>query len=414
MGGTRLIGLAVFLFAGVLGITSASQATAAWPGTNGRIYFSSNRDGNFELYSMNADGSGQTRLTSTPGDEFGPSVSASGRWVTFLHNPTEADEPSQRIRVELMRTDGTDRRKVTGSTSVADFSPTFAPDGTTIVFSRETDPAAENGRLWRVRVDGVGAEDLIAISPFREYDPEFAPDGSRIYFSQEVPASERIYSVNADGSSPTAVSPTGLGRSEGPSTSPDGARVAYTAERTPASTASVIEVQELVSASIFEAVPESGQLIPYDPAYSPDGTALAFTRYDDADPDSSPQIYSVPAAGGAVTELTGPSTAYNSDPYWAPTPTLPEVSTIRQPRKKTKKRTATFRFQVTSGTTLSCRLDRRKPRTCPTDRKVTFGKLRRGKHQLRVTPMASDPTAAALGLPSDLTGEVRTLRWRVR
>ena len=414
MRGTRLIGLAVFLFTGIWGMTLASQATAVWPGTNGRIYFSSNRDGNFELYSMNADGSAQTRLTSTPGDEFGPSVSANGRWVTFVHNPTDADEPGQRIRVELMRTDGTDRRAVTGSNTVADFSPTFAPDGTTIVFSRETDPAAENGRLWRVRVDGEGAEDLIAVSPFREYDPEFAPDGTRIYFSQEVPASERIYSVNADGSNPTAVSPAGRGRSEEPSTSPDGTRIAYGTYRTPVATSPVIEVQELSTGLAFEAVPQSGQLVPYGPAYAPDGSTLAFTRYDDADPDSNPQIYTVSATGGPVTDLTGPSTAYNSDPYWAPTPTLPEVSTIRQPRKKAKKRTATFRFRATSGTTLSCRLDRRKPRTCPTDRKVTFGKLRRGKHQLRVTPMASDPTAAALGLPSDLTGQVRTLRWRVR
>ena len=363
---------------------------------------------------MNADGSEQTRLTRTPGDEFGPSVSASGRWVTFVHNPTDADEPGQRIRVELMRTDGTDRRKVTGSASVADFSPTFAPDGTTIVFSRETDPVAENGRLWRIGVDGQEARDLIAVSPFREYDPEFAPDGSKIYFSQEVPVSERIYSVDSDGSNPTAVSPAGRGRSDEPSTSPDGTRIAYGTYSVPAAASPMIELQELATGLTFEAVPESGQFVPYGPAFSPDGSKLAFTRYDDADPDSSPQIHVVPAAGGAVTELTGPSTAYNSDPYWAPTTTLPEVSTIRQPRKKTRKRTATFRFRVTSGTTLRCKLDRRRPRTCPTDRRVTFRKLRRGKHQLRVTPVATDPTAQALGLPSQLTGQAQTLRWRVR
>ncbi|MFI7709200.1 TolB family protein [Nonomuraea sp. NPDC049480] len=34
------------------------------PGRNGKIAFASDRDGNFEIHSMNADGSGQTRLTN--------------------------------------------------------------------------------------------------------------------------------------------------------------------------------------------------------------------------------------------------------------------------------------------------------------------------------------------------------------
>lgn len=397
-----------------IALVAPAGTWAAFPGSNGKIFFSSNRDGNFELYSMNPDGTGQARLTSTPGDEFGPAVSANGRWVAFVHNPTDTDEPGQRIRIEIMRIDGSDRRVVTGSTTVADFSPTFAPDGTTLVFSRETDPGTENGRLWRIGVDGQGAERVITASPFREYDPEFSPDGTRIFFSQEVPASERIYSVDAEGTNPTPVSPAGRGRSEQPSTSPDGTRVAYTSERTPAATATVIEVQELANPVTFEAVPEGGRLIPYDPAYSPNGRVLAFTRYDDSDPDSNPQIYSVPASGGPATGLTGPSTAFNSDPYWAPEALDPSFEVIRKPGNRTRQRKAVFRFRVTPGTALTCKLDRRKPRTCPTNRRVSFRKLRRGKHQLRVIPVATDPTARALGLPSQLRGQAQTLRWRVR
>ena len=44
--------------------TLAGTASAAFPGTNGRIAFQSNRDGNLELYSMTATGTEVTRLTN--------------------------------------------------------------------------------------------------------------------------------------------------------------------------------------------------------------------------------------------------------------------------------------------------------------------------------------------------------------
>ena len=406
----------VLLGLGILSFHVAVETSrAAFPGTNGKIFFSSDRDGNFEIYSMNPDGTGQTRLTETPGDEYSPSVSANGRWVAFSHNPNDAQEPGQRIRIEIMRTNGSDRRKVTGSTTSADFSPSFSPDGTTLVFSRETDPANENGRLWTVGVDGRGAADLITISAFREYDPEFTPDGGRIFFSQEVPLSRRIYSIGADGLDPVAVSPADRGRSEQPSTSPDGTRVAYDAYRTPVATATGIEVQNLAGGFTFEAVPPSGQLFPYGPAYSPDGSTIAFTRYDGGDPDSNPQIFRVPADGGQAIDLTGPSSTYNSDPYWAPRVVRPTFRVLGKPPKKTGASRAVFRFRsATAGITLRCRLDRRKARACPIDRKAVFRKLGRGRHRLRVTPVTTDRTARALGLKPSVAGKTRTFGWRVR
>lgn len=389
------------------------SAGAAWPGANGKIFFSSNRDGNFELYAMNGDGTGQTRLTNTPGSEYSPSASANGRWIAFLYNPTEAEAPGQRIRIELMRIDGTDRRAVTGSTTNADFSPTFAPDGTTIVFSRETNPAAENGRLWKVGVNGQGAQDLIAVSPFREYDPEFSPDGTKVFYSQEVPLSERVYSVDENGLNPTAVSPAGRGASDEPSTSPDGNRVAYTSYRTPVATATMIEVEELSTGATFEAVPPLGRLIPYGPAYSPDGTTIAYSTYDDAAPDSIPQISRVPSTGGAAVSLTGPSTTWNTDPYWAPVPTVPTVTVLRQPRRKTKKRRAFFRFASTDAIGLECKLNRGAVRSCPLNARISFPRKRRHpQNRLYVRPYTVDPTAQALGLEATVRGPWTSYGWR--
>jgi Tol biopolymer transport system component len=59
------------------------SADAAFPGRNGKLAFVSARDGNWELYVMNADGSSETRLTSTSANEGHPSWSADGRNITF-------------------------------------------------------------------------------------------------------------------------------------------------------------------------------------------------------------------------------------------------------------------------------------------------------------------------------------------
>ena len=53
-------------------IVLASPAHAAFPGQNGRIAFESSRDGNSEIYVMNADGTEETRLTARGATEIAP------------------------------------------------------------------------------------------------------------------------------------------------------------------------------------------------------------------------------------------------------------------------------------------------------------------------------------------------------
>ncbi len=61
----------------------AGAAKAAFPGTNGKILFQSNRDGNEEIYSMNPDGSDQTNLTKNPANDLDPAVSPDGAKIAF-------------------------------------------------------------------------------------------------------------------------------------------------------------------------------------------------------------------------------------------------------------------------------------------------------------------------------------------
>src|SRR5687767_4151276 len=67
-------------------IAGAVTVNAAFPGANGKIAFSSFRDGNQEIYVMNPDGSGQTRLTDNPADDGAPAWSPDGTKIAFTSN----------------------------------------------------------------------------------------------------------------------------------------------------------------------------------------------------------------------------------------------------------------------------------------------------------------------------------------
>lgn len=62
-----LVGLAALLFAGTAAGLAARPATAAFPGENGKIAFTSERDGNREIYLIDPDGSGEVNITNHAG-----------------------------------------------------------------------------------------------------------------------------------------------------------------------------------------------------------------------------------------------------------------------------------------------------------------------------------------------------------
>ena len=74
--------LAAFVAAALLW-PHPGQAGAAFPGANGKIAFQSDRDGNFEVYVINADGSGQTNLANDPANDGNPAWSPDGMKIAF-------------------------------------------------------------------------------------------------------------------------------------------------------------------------------------------------------------------------------------------------------------------------------------------------------------------------------------------
>ena len=171
-----------------------AEATIA---KDGRIVFTSVRDGDMEIYSMAADGSDVRRLTNLPGPDGGPFFSADGSKIVFRGRHPQAGAAElgdyfallkqaiwrpTGLELYVVDRDGSNLRQVT-KLGGANFAPFFTPDGKRIIFSSNfKNPKGRDFDLFLVNLDGTGVEQ-ITFSPAFDGFPMFSPDGRHLVFA---------------------------------------------------------------------------------------------------------------------------------------------------------------------------------------------------------------------------------------
>lgn len=187
----------------------------AWSPDGRRLAFTSDRDGNREIYLMKADGTSPARLTSEPASDHSPAWSPDGSKIAFVSDRDGNPE------IYVVNADGTNLIRLTSNVSY-DADPAWSPDGSRIAFGRDQDGVPG---LWVMKPDG---SDLTRLTSDATGDrqPAWSPDGTRIAFTRGgVFNNEQVFIVNADGSRLTRLDVFFQGTSE-PTWSPDGRKLA--------------------------------------------------------------------------------------------------------------------------------------------------------------------------------------------
>jgi len=178
----------------VVSLTSATlflstQKTTQAAAVIGKIAFASDRDGNFEIYSMDVDGGGQTRLTENPAEDFSPAWSPDGTRLAFVSTRDGNSE------IYVMNADGTGQTRLTNNPD-SDLSPAWSPNGLQIGFVSNRDG---NDEIYLMNPDGSNQTNLTQ-SAGDDSSFSFSPDGSMIVFSSaREDADFDIYAMNAAG-----------------------------------------------------------------------------------------------------------------------------------------------------------------------------------------------------------------------
>lgn len=195
-----------------------SDADPAWSPDGSRIAFASERDGNLEIYVMNANGESPVRLTNVvPAANYRPVWSPDGARIAFV----SARDGNPKIYV--MNADGASPVRLTSHIG-RDADPAWSPDGSRIAFSSDRDGS---GGIWVMNADGSGLTRLTSNTQ-GDQQPAWSPDGTRIAFSRRFGNNSDIFIVNTDGSGLKQLT-QGIENAADPAWSPDGRKIALAA-----------------------------------------------------------------------------------------------------------------------------------------------------------------------------------------
>ena len=184
-----------------------------------QIAFISTRDGNPEIYVMDADGNNQIRLTNHPEEDTAPSWSPDGARIAFASNRNGGNH-----QIYVMDSNGKNMRRLTDG--VYDWSPAWSPDGQTIAYDGLEDKR-EDRKIYVVTPDGMNLQRLGADIPSFDIEATWSPDGQRIAFaSWREDWTAEIYVMDADGTNQQRLTRDGLDDRD-PAWSPDGSKIAF-------------------------------------------------------------------------------------------------------------------------------------------------------------------------------------------
>ncbi len=288
---------------------SSTDSDPSWSPDGSKIAFASDRDRDFEIYVMEADGSGVIQLTDNSDGDGNPAWSSDGSRIVFSSN-RDGD-----FEISMMNTDGFGYVQLTANHD-DDLEPSWSPVGNKIAFASYRD-----GDLEIYVTDGSDTTQLTENTGVDGH-PSWSPDGSKIAFLSDRDGDFEIYIMEADGSGITQLTDNSDGDVL-PSWSPDGSKIAFVSDRDGDWEIYVMDVGSHSTSSGTMAVPtnKTQELVQltdnsgsdYASSWSPDGRKIVFV----SDQSGGRGLHVMEADGSGVTLLpTGHNVTW--DPAWSP------------------------------------------------------------------------------------------------
>ncbi|MFN8414079.1 MAG: hypothetical protein U0Z26_16995 [Anaerolineales bacterium] len=187
------------------------------PDGNSVLYSAFRSENIYEIFEMNLNSGEVKQLTNKIGVANAPEVSPDGKSIVF----TRWTAASNKYTIMLMDRNGQNVNNIPGAFG---WDPTWSPDGKYVLFASDMNGSVQ---LYAIRTTGKELHQVSNLPAMRGRS-DWSADGRYIVTYSGEPWKREVYIMGADGSSAHVLSPTG-GNSQGPSISPNGQWVAFTA-----------------------------------------------------------------------------------------------------------------------------------------------------------------------------------------
>jgi TolB protein len=199
---------------------------SSWSPNGKQLLFYTNRDGNNEIYRMDADGKNPVNISNHPSNDYLPAWSPDGKRIAFT-----SDRDHKNREIYTMNADGSNIIRLTNN-DLFEEVPIWSPDGRKLLFTRQLIEIVDtvkttNGEIFIMDSDGSNEKRLTHKTGF-DSGAKFSPNGKQIAFYGPTAAKNfEIYTMNADGTNMTNLTNDTL-EDYSPDWSPNGNWIAYT------------------------------------------------------------------------------------------------------------------------------------------------------------------------------------------
>ena len=294
------------------------------------IAFTSERDGNAEIYIMDTKGKNLQNLTNHPARDWQSAFSPDGQWMAFVSNRSGTN------KIYLMNRNNNELRPLTNHlVSKGDFDPDWSPDGQWIAFTfTPLGIPTPTNHIYKINVS-TGDLQQLTDTGYNRF-PKWSPDGDRILFYSARKEGNDLFLMKSNGKSPRRVRERRFGGGD-PTWSPDGKQIAY-------------GMTDLAGRGIY-IMTDDGQnnrritrenTWGHNPAWSPDGQWIAYELEVESpwgNPNRDSNIHLISPDGIETRQLTK-HPARDRYPAWVPenflsvSPTMKTQTTLWGTLKK--------------------------------------------------------------------------------
>jgi Tol biopolymer transport system component len=276
------------------------------PPPRGTLTFTSDRNGSFDIYTMDGIGRGIVQLTNSPEPEFSVAWSSDGTKLAF-ESTIGGDQ-----EILVINSDGTGLINVSNALGL-DYRFAWAPNSSLIAFNHREQSGDEE--IYVVNADGTGLANLTQTPSDIEAFPTWSPTSTQIAFGVFSTSGTDIYVMNADGTGRINLTNSPTSSDVRPRWSPDGSRIAFESDRVGG------------SLDLFAMNPDGTGLAQvssttgdaFSARWSPNGTQIAFSVRDPSgdhiyvvNADGSNQLQLTTGAGGPVWSVDDTKIAYST------------------------------------------------------------------------------------------------------